>query len=136
MTFVLDSSVALTWAFEDEATPETEVLFDRARQDGAVVPDLWHIEVANVIVGAERRGRVTPEKVALFRQALSALRLTTDGLTGTRAFSVIRTLALAERLTAYDATYLDLAMRRGLPLAIRDKDLRHAAHRRGIDTLG
>ncbi len=135
MTFVLDSSVALSWAFEDEASPATEALFDRASREGAIVPDLWYVELANVLVGAERRGRLTSEKVALFVRTIDALRLQLDPLTSARAFDEIRSLALAERLTTYDATYLDLAMRRGLPLATLDADLVRAASRRGVTIL-
>lgn len=136
MSLVLDSSVALTWAFEDEASPVTEAPFDQASRTGAVVPDLWHIEVSNVLVGAERRGRLASAKIAVFLEAIRALRLTTGRLTGARAFEEIRDLASREGLTAYDATYLDLATRRGLPLATRDRDLLQAARRRGIQTLG
>jgi predicted nucleic acid-binding protein len=135
MTFVLDSSVALSWAFEDEASPSTEALLDRASREGAIVPDLWYVELANVLVGVERRGRLTSEKVALFVRTIDALRLQVDPLTTARTFGEIRSLALAERLTTYDATYLDLAMRRGLPPATLDADLVRAASRRGAPIL-
>jgi predicted nucleic acid-binding protein len=135
MTFVLDSSAALSWCFEDEASTETEALLERVRVEGAHVPDLWHVEMANVLTGAERRGRLSRDRVIAFLGQIARLPLLVDRSTSTRAFTAVRDLALAERLTAYDAVYLDMAKRRTLPLATKDDDLRAAAARHGIELL-
>lgn len=130
--FVLDSSVALCWCFADEATPETDRVLQRARDEGAVVPSLWRLEIANVLVGAERRGRATRAEVDAALSLLGALNLEIDSETDLRALVEIAGLARDERLTTYDACYLDLALRRGLPLATHDRELAGAARRRGV----
>jgi predicted nucleic acid-binding protein len=129
---VVDSSIALTWCFEDEASPETDRLFERVRDDGAVVPGLWHLEVANVLLQAERRGRIGRADVARRLMLISDLPIATDQETTPRAWREILSLARAENLTAYDAAYLELAERRGLPLMTRDKELGAAAKRLGV----
>lgn len=129
---VVDSSIALTWCFEDEASPETDRLFERVRDDGAVVPGLWHLEVANVLLQAERRGRIGRAGVARRLMLISDLPIATDQETTPRAWRETLSLARAEGLTAYDAAYLELAERRGLPLMTRDNDLGAAAKRLGV----
>lgn len=133
--FVLDASVALAWCFDDESTKETNGLVDQARDYGACVPSLWHLELTNVLLQAERRGRITPADIAVRLRLLGALPIETDTETHLRATRETLILARAERLTAYDASYLELAMRRGLPLATRDRDLRAAAKRLGVAVL-
>jgi predicted nucleic acid-binding protein len=128
---VVDSSIALTWCFEDEASPETDRLFERVRDDGAVVPGLWHLEVANVLLQAERRGRIGRADVARRLMLISDLPIATDQETP-RAWRETLSLARAENLTAYDAAYLELAERRGLPLMTRDNELGAAAKRLGV----
>ena len=61
---VIDSSIALSWCFEDEASPETDSLFERVRDEGAIVPGLWHLELSNVLLQAEKRGRISARDVA------------------------------------------------------------------------
>jgi predicted nucleic acid-binding protein len=75
---VVDSSIALTWCFEDEASPETDRLFERVRDDGAVVPGLWHLEVANVLLQAELRGRIGRADVARRLMLISDLPIAID----------------------------------------------------------
>jgi predicted nucleic acid-binding protein len=129
---VVDSSIALTWCFEDEASPETDRLFERVRDDGAVVPGLWHLEVANVLLRAEQRGRISRADVARRLMLISDLPIATDQETTPRAWRETLSLARAENLTAYDAAYLELAERRGLPLMTRDNELGAAAKRLGV----
>jgi predicted nucleic acid-binding protein len=129
---VVDSSIALTWCFEDEASHETDRLFERVRDDGAVVPGLWHLEVANVLLQAERRGRIGRADVARRLMLISDLPIATDQETTPRAWRETLSLARAENLTAYDAAYLELAERRGLPLMTRDNELGAAAKRLGV----
>ena len=132
---VLDSSVALSWCFEDEASPEMDAIYDRIRDDGGVVPTLWHGEVANVLLQAEKRGRIGATAVAARLEALAQLPITIDVETPTRAWGAIIVLARTEGLTTYDATYLDLAMRLGLPLATNDRALADAARRASVPVL-
>ena len=126
---VIDSSAALSWCFEDEASPETDALFERVRDLGAVVPGLWHLEIANVLLQAEKRGRITAGDVTMRLDLIAALPITTDSETTARAWREILALARAQGLTTYDAAYLELAIRRGLPLQTKDAALIGAANR-------
>ena len=105
---------------------------ERVRDLGAVVPGLWHLEVANVLLQAEKRGRITAGDVTMRLDLIAALPITTDSETTARAWREILALARAEGLTTYDATYLELAIRRGLPLVTRDEALIAAAKRSGV----
>ena len=129
---VIDSSGALSWCFEDQASPGSDALFEQVRDQGAVVPGLWHLEVANVLLQAEKRGRITAADVAIRLELIAELPITTDDETTARAWREILALARAEGLTTYDATYLELAIRRGLPLVTRDEALIAAAKRSGV----
>jgi predicted nucleic acid-binding protein len=129
---VIDSSAALSWCFEDESSPESDALFERVRDQGGVVPGFWHLEVANVLLQAERRGRITTGDVAMRLELIAELPITTDNETTARAWREILALARAEGLTTYDATYLELAVRRGLPLQTKDAALITAAKRTGV----
>ena len=131
-TFVLDSSVALSWCFENESSDAAYRLLDRIRAEPAAVPNLWHVEVANVLALAERRRRITLAESAEFIALLESLQISVDVETSSRAFSRVLDLAREERLTAYDAAYLELAMRLGVPLASKDGDLCNAAERVGV----
>lgn len=133
--FVLDCSVAVCWCFDDEASPATDALLERVRDEGAVVPSLWQVELANVLLQAERRRRTTAADTTTFLDLIDELPIATDEETVHRALREVLTLARAHGLTAYDATYLELAMRRGLPLATRDAALAAAARRVGMLTL-
>ena len=133
---VIDSSAALSWCFEDEASPESDALFERVRDQGAVVPGLWHLEVANVLLQAERRGRITTGDATLRLELIAELPITTDNETTARAWREILALARAEGLTTCDAAYLELAIRRGLPLQTKDEALIAAAERSGVAVPG
>jgi predicted nucleic acid-binding protein len=108
---VLDCSVAVSWCFEDEAAEETDALLERARDEGAVVPSLWHLELGNVLLQAERRGRINAADVTTRPALIGDLPILTDGETSLRALREILTLARAETLTTYDAAYLELSPR-------------------------
>ena len=118
--------------FRREASPESDALFEQVRDQGAVVPGLWHLEVANVLLQAERRGRIAPGDVTMRLELIAELPITTDNETTARAWREILALARAEGLTTYDATYLELAIRRGLPLQTKDAALITAAKRSGV----
>jgi predicted nucleic acid-binding protein len=99
-------------------------------------PGLWHLEVANVLLQAEKRGRITTGDVGMRLELIAELPIATDTETTARAWREIRVLARAEGLTTYDATYLELAIRRGLPLQTKDEALIAAAERSGAAILG
>ena len=132
---VIDSSIALSWCFEDEASPETDLLFERVRDEGAIVPGLWHLELGNVLLQAEKRGRITVKDVGVRLDLIADLPIVTDQETTARAWREILTMARADRLTTYDATYLELAVRRGLPLLTKDIALVRAARRLGVQVF-
>ena len=94
-----------------------------------VVPGLWHLEIANVLLQAEKRGRITGGDVTMRLDLIAALPITTDSETTARAWREILALARAQGLTTYDAAYLELAIRRGLPLQTKDEALIGAAKR-------
>jgi predicted nucleic acid-binding protein len=127
VTFVLDASVTFAWCFEDEASPAADLLLDRVQREGAIVPASWPIEIANVLLAAERRRRIDPPSSTRFADLLARLPIDVDGETAGRALGDTLELARERNLTVYDATYLELARRRALPLATRDTALRAAA---------
>lgn len=133
--FVLDCSIAAAWLFEDEARPETDILLAHLKDDSASVPNLWHLEVSNVLIQAEKRGRITATQIAARLELLSSLPIITDTETAPRTFREIITLARSQKLTTYDAAYLELAIRQGVPLATQDKALIRAANAAQVETL-
>jgi predicted nucleic acid-binding protein len=134
--FVLDASVALAWCFEDETTPATDAVLERLSDEEAAAPALWRLEVANGLAMAERRGRLSVAALARSVALLQRLAITIDAEGFDRAFRDLLDLARSERLTVYDAAYLELALRLGVPLASKDKSLRTAAGRLGVSLLG
>lgn len=134
MPYVLDASVALAWCFEDEATPGTDALLERLTEDTAITPSLWELEVVNVLLLAERRGRITESQTARFVTLLAQLPIHVDSA-GPDMGSVLAT-GRHHGLTAYDAAYLVLAEREGIPLATLDAKVRAAAQAAGVSVLG
>lgn len=127
MSLALDASITLAWYFEDERSAARDAVLDRVIDEGAVVPLLWRYEVANGLQTAVRRERIA----AAYRDAtladLRLLPITVERTGDDLVWTVILGLADRFRLTVYDASYLELAHRRGLPLATADRDLRNAA---------
>jgi len=136
ISLVLDASITLCWCFEEEATTATDQLLERLQADSAAVPMFWHLEVANVLALAERHRRITQADTAEFIDLLETLMIDLDPETPGRAFGRVLDLARGQRLTAYDAAYLELAMRLGIPLATKDRALSDAASRLGVAVLG
>ena len=134
--FVLDASITLAWCFPEEATAASSELLERMSHDRAAVPSLWFLEVANALVAAERRQRIKAEDAAEFLRLLDSFDLDVDDHAEFRAFGHIAGLARSHGLSVYDASYLDLARQRRLPLATLDLPLRSAADRIGIALLG
>ena len=133
---VLDASSVLAWCFEDEGGPEADALIERVAADGATVPGLWSLEIANGLTMGERRGRVTPAESAAFIAMIEELPIVADRATAARALHETLGLARTHGLTTYDAAYLELAMRLGLPLATGDRNLEAAAKRVGVALVG
>jgi len=134
--FVVDCSMAMAWLFHDEATPKTADLLNRLATEPALVPGWWFIEITNVLVMAERNGRITPAQSDAFIADLGKLGIERDDEAPDRAFTYLLALCRTHRLTSYDAIYLDLALRRNLPLATLDEDLRKTAKKVGVHLLG
>lgn len=132
MDFVLDCSVTMSWCFEDETSPATESILDMLADGFALVPSLWSLEVANVLLAAERRKRLTEAQSVRFVELLRSLPITIDEDTSSRAFRETMLLAREHGLSSYDAAYVELALREGLPLATRDIHLKRAARKCGI----
>jgi predicted nucleic acid-binding protein len=130
--FVLDGSVALAWCFPDEAAPYPQSVLDALARAQAVVPSLWTLEVANVWLVSERRKRCTHSDIAHWASFLEALPIVVDDETTSRAWADTLSLARAQNLSVYDATYLELALRRKLPIATLDSKLKRAAEAVGI----
>jgi predicted nucleic acid-binding protein len=130
--FVLDCSVAVAWFFEDETDAYAEGIEDSLASATALVPSLWPLEVGNALLMGERRKRATEAKVTQFITLLQSLPITVDDETTARAWSETLSLARSQKLSTYDAAYLELAMRRSVPLATLDAKLRASAKAIGI----
>ena len=135
MSVVVDASLAATWFFEDESTPDTESVAEQVVSDGGLVPQLFSLEIANVFLLSERKGRLPAGHVDPYLDRLEQMELQVDLETAEQLRSTTIELARVERLTVYDATYLELALRKQLPLATLDRDLAMAARRRGITVI-
>jgi predicted nucleic acid-binding protein len=130
--FVLDCSATLPWVFASEATKATHALHAVLVEGGkAWVPALWHLELGNVLLGAKRKGRIDQAGIEKFFATLQLYDIEVDGETMGCAWSKTIGLAETHALSVYDAAYLELALRRGLPLASLDKPLRHAMTQAG-----
>ncbi|MDH5195317.1 MAG: type II toxin-antitoxin system VapC family toxin [Nitrospira sp.] len=136
MNFVLDCSVTITWLFDHESTEDTDALLGKLfGPEKAVVPQHWVLEVGNVLLGAERLKKKTPADTTLFLNLLSKLAIESDVHTEHHATTTTLALGRRHHLSSYDAAYLELAMRLGLPLATLDRSLRKAAQAEGILVL-
>ncbi len=130
--FALDASMTLSWAFEGESTPFTVAVLKSLETVQAIAPALWAFEVANVLNTAERRGRMNAAAQAEFLERLRRSRIAIEQRPAAWLAQQILPLARTYRLSAYDAAYLELAIREGLPLATLDDDLRRAASAAGV----
>lgn len=130
--FVLDSSVAMAWCFEDENEPYAERVLDRLLSATAIVPALWKLETANVLLLAERKKRISWTQATRLAAFLAELKIIEDVESVSRGLSHLLALAREYELTVYDAAYLDLAIRLGLPIATLDQDLKRSAKKAGV----
>lgn len=129
---VLDASLTLAWALPDEASAYADDILKRTASGKAWVPALWPHEVANGLLMAQRRGRLTTAQRIAFIEELLKLPIEVEHRPATTVFDAQIPLAEQQGLTAYDAAYLDLALRKGAPLATQDKALRAAAGKTGV----
>jgi predicted nucleic acid-binding protein len=136
VSLVLDSSATLAWIYSDETTQPIRRVFEAVADDGAVVPALWRLEIANSLTVAVRRGRID----ANFRRAaltdLALLDITIDGETDAHVWGETLNVADSFQLTVYDAAYLELAKRLMLPLATLDSELAAAAKALAVRIVG
>lgn len=139
MSFVLDNSVTMRWFFGDgkpqEITYAGKVL-DAMKHDNALVPVTWGLEVANVIARAEAKGLVTEARSGTFLEMLEGVDIEVDSATFAHTLSDTLQLARRYKLSAYDASYLELALRQGMALATLDEDLQKAAKKAGVKRFG
>ena len=132
-SFIVDASVGFAWVYQGQATPETDQLLNEVSAGATViVPALWFLEMSNVLLIAQRRHRLTAIQRKAAMEKLTAMQLTVDEEGSRNAFGKTSELAEKYGLTIYDATYLEWALRRSLPLASRDEALTKAATRCGI----
>jgi predicted nucleic acid-binding protein len=136
MSFVLDTSIALAWCFEDEQTEPVMNLLDRVTETGAFAPSLWPLEALNGLLVAERKKRIQAGLRHRYADFLRDLPIRVDTETADKAWTATVELAERHRLSLYDAAYLELALRRNLPLATLDKDLAKAAKALGTTVFG
>jgi predicted nucleic acid-binding protein len=133
-SFVADASVAIAWVHPAQATPETDAMLDRlAAGDSLVVPALWPLEVANALTVLRRRRKLTPDEARTAVEIVRELPTVIDHEAAAIAFTRLVDLASELELTVYDATYIELATRRQLPLATNDARMKQAAIRSGTD---
>jgi predicted nucleic acid-binding protein len=135
VNFVLDASVALSWCFEDEGGDYAPGVLNALRTSEAVAASLWPLEIVNGLLTAERRGRIDPAASGHFAHLLLSLPIVIDPIARRRAFDVTHALARRHALTSYDAAYLELALRLGVPIATLDDPLNAAARKEGVEVF-
>jgi len=133
---VIDCSVTMAWCFEDERSPLADLVLERLTAEEAWVPSLWPVEVANVLLVAERRHRLSAADSTRFVELLRGLPIVVDEAAHARALGPVLATARELGLSAYDATYLELAMRLGATMATADDRLREACRTCGVPVLG
>ncbi len=131
-SFVLDCSLAMAWCFDDETSDYSEEVLDTLANVTAVVPALWSVEVSNTLLMAERKKRIVHVKSIAFREYLTLLLIEVDDYLLKKPIEIILDVAKETGLTAYEATYLELAMRKNLPIATLDRELKSAAQKVGV----
>ncbi len=133
--FAIDNSVIMTWCFKDEASQYADLILDRLEVSDGFVPSIWPLEVCNVLLVAERKKRIGEADSARFIELLSELPIIVEQEPPERMIKEIFALARKHKLSSYDASYLDLAMRKGLPIATLDEKLIAAAKRCKVPIL-
>jgi len=135
-SFVLDNSVSMRWLLESEKPADQKYavkVLESMVDSHALVPNLWHLEAANVLLGAEKRCEISFGAIERFLSQLDMLPIHVDSLTAKHAFDRILSLAREYKLSSYDAAYLELAIREALPLSTLDKKLINAAKKSEVE---
>lgn len=132
--FVLDCSVSAAWCLQETESETAEKILALMSGADVLVPSLWLVEMANVLVVAQRRGRISPADAVRAENLLRVLPIRIDPVRQ-EDLPRLRAVALEHGLTAYDAGYLEIAMRNRLPLATLDEGLRRAAKKAGVELL-
>ena len=130
--FVIDASVASAWILDDESDPFADEVYEIVQANDGFVPQHWHFEIRNTLLMAERRGRITSDTIGMRLNRLRQLLIRTD-LSPDPDTTI--SLAQTHSLTFYDALYLELALRRNIPLATLDNALDRAAAAESLPTL-
>lgn len=133
MQFVLDCSVAMAWCFEDERNSYADEVLESLADWEALVPPVWSLEIVNVLLIAERKKRLKEAETAHFLDLLTSLPIVEDNQTMLRIEKSLLSLGREHNLSSYDASYLELAIRRAIPLATRDNKLIKACIKSGIE---
>jgi predicted nucleic acid-binding protein len=131
---VVDASVALAWCFPDEASEYADAVLVALKGQAIVVPAVWGLEIANAILAGERRKRLKQPEILRFLALLEGLPIVQDGQAVSEIVSNVLPLARHYDLSAYDAAYLELSIRHGVPLATHDAKLQKAAKRAGVNS--
>ena len=130
--FVLDCSVTMAWCFEDECDQYADAVLGALGKTEAIVPSVWPLEVANVLLVAERRKRLKKADTARFSELLNGLPIVVEWMNSESVLTRVLANGRELGLSSYDAAYLELAMRQGLALASRDKALKVASKKGGV----
>lgn len=134
-SFVIDNSVVMSWAFEDEANPYADAILENLSQASAIVPSIWPLEVVNVLLVAERRSRLKQADSVRFITLLSQLPIVVERDWTDSRMEELLAIGRTNDLSSYDASYLYLAMRKGIPIATLDQKLIAAARQVAIPLL-
>ena len=133
--FVIDNSVVMTWCFKDETSQYADHILDRLEVSDGFVPSIWPLEVCNVLLVAEHKKRIGEADSTRFIALLAELTIIVEQEPPERMLKEIFALARKHKLSSYDASYLNLAMRKGLPIATLDNNLLAAAKRSKVPIL-
>ena len=133
--FVVDNSIVMSWCFKDETNKYADIVLNRLTESAAVVPSIWPLEVVNVLLVAERQKRLSESDSIRFITLLSQLPIVVEYERPDMMMKELLALARANSLSSYDASYLDLAMRKGFPLATLDNKMIEAARRIDVPIL-
>ncbi|OGD11700.1 MAG: DNA-binding protein [Candidatus Aminicenantes bacterium RBG_13_62_12] len=133
--FVVDNSVVMAWCFKDQANAYADSVLERLADTVAYVPSVWPLEVVNVLLAAERKRSMSQANSVRFISLVSELPIIVENDNFEKTMKELLGLARAHDLSSYDASYLELAMRKGLPLATLDDKLRKAAAHASVPIL-
>lgn len=133
--FVIDNSVVMSWCFADEANEYADAVLDLLKHTSAVVPPIWPLEVVDVLLVAERRSRLQQADSSRFLRLVAHLPIDIEQNHQAVRMGELLAIGRANQLSSYDTSYLELAMRLGLPIATLDQNLRRAAEKVAVKLL-